>query len=128
MDIIIIKLYRNEDTTDMRDLKLDEFTEKINTLKKYGESINKKILFTVLSASEIAECNFSCFAEVEYSGEITQSEKDYIDEFLCDFSVMGEYDYSGKYLQMNHFQTLEAVIFKKLQNADIITFNHKNDL
>lgn len=121
-DLVIIKVYRNNDTSDLRDLMLDELGENIKELKEFGDQIKKEIFFTVLDASELSETNLTTFAEIEYTGELSPDEKEYYIETIKHFTISGEYNYKKRSLEIIKHNDLQGVIFKKLTNEEYVCF------
>lgn len=75
VDTVIIKVYRNNITcSDYHDISLDNFDLKVKELKNFADSIGKKIYFTVCNALDCAD--FDCFAEITYSGTLSEQEKE----------------------------------------------------
>lgn len=73
-DTVTIKLYRNAISCgDYHDLYADDFAAKIKELKSFAEQIGKNLYFTVCNASDCA--SFDCFAEIAYTGTLSEQEK-----------------------------------------------------
>lgn len=92
-------MYRNAiGCGEYNDLNVDRFQDLVNEIRDFGNSIGKKVLFTICNALNIA--NFDCFAEIEYNGDISPKEKDFyintLKEFSKDAEIKGDtlYDYS----------------------------------
>ena len=74
-DTVVIKVYRNDIAcSEYHDVYLNDFNAKVNELKSYANQIGKKIYFTVCHALDCAD--FDCFAEVSYSGILSEQEKE----------------------------------------------------
>lgn len=80
MDIVLIKLFKKDiECADYHDIMLDDYRKKVEELHKYGEKINKKVLFTVSNASSGLG---DCFAEITTNCILTKQEKEYFVQTL----------------------------------------------
>ncbi len=86
-DIVIIKLYHNVQDGDWHDLQLDEVESRMAHLISYGNSIGKHIMLSVLAHDAVGE--FMCFAEISYTGTVSESEQAYYNELLQFLSCDG---------------------------------------
>lgn len=114
MDIVIIKLFRNEITnSDYHDIMIDDYEEKIKELHKYGEKINKKILFTVTNTMSPISGDF--FAEVTTNCALTEQEKNYFVETIKYFC--GDAEFNRGRLKYETFPV--TVLFNQTHFDDI---------
>lgn len=114
MDIVIIKLFRNDiECADYHDIMIDNFEEKIKELHKYGNEINKKILFTVNNSMSPISGDF--FAEITSNCTLTKQEKTHFIEtikYFCD-----DADINNRTMDIKSIPL--TVLFSKKQFDDI---------
>lgn len=121
METVIIKIYRYEDYTDMQELMQTKLARKINELKEYGKKINKNIFIYICNSEKIVEMkneNLDCFAEIEFTGELTKDEKEFYINTIKHFTIMGNYGVNT----IAAHSRLKSVIIKKLENAEVLNF------
>lgn len=119
MDIVVIKLFRNEiGCSDYHDIMIEEYQEKVEELHKYGEERGKKILFTVCNSMSPIEAD--TFAEVTSNYDISDEEENYyidVIKFFC-----GDAEISYRTMDITFCNPI--VIFKKVDNIKkIISVN-----
>ncbi len=117
-DIVIIKLYHNEQFGDWHDLQLDEVEQRIEYLIAFGDSINKHIMLSVLAHDRVGE--FSCFAEISYTGAVSIQEQTYYNELVEFLSCDGFWheDY------LDNVPTIEHVVYIPLPVATtVVSYN-----
>lgn len=88
-DIVIIKFFKPEYTSaDFHDLymegELGDADADIAELKNFGKKINKTILFSVCNTIDVAWIDG--FAEISYSGTISDEEKQFYVNIIKRFS------------------------------------------
>lgn len=114
MDIVLIKLYRNNiECADYHDIMIDKFDKKVTELHKYGEKINKKILFTINKNSN--SVSGDCFAEITTNCTLTKQEKEYLIDAIKFFC--GDAEISNKTMEIKMKPV--TVLFSQKQFDDI---------
>ena len=109
-DTVSIKVYRNDIACgEYRDITLDEFDLKIKELKDFADHIGKNVYFTVCNAVDCAD--FDCFAEVVYSGELSEQEKEKYTDIIKFFSKDGSIEGGS----LNIYDLPISIIFIKAQ-------------
>lgn len=116
MDLVIIKIYRNEiSCNDYSDIMIDDYEEKVQELHKYGQKIGKKILFHIYNSS------VSCdnFAEITTDFNLTEQEKNYFIEtikFFCGDATITR--------QTMHIEVIPlTIIFNQANTKEIMNIN-----
>ena len=110
MEYIVIKLYLNEMQGDCYDIHSEDFEKNYKNLQGYAESINRRLYLAPMTASLIG---IDPFAEVEYTKDLSQEEKQnivgYIKIFFTDGKVKGR--------ELEEFNTLKMVKFEKIEDG-----------
>lgn len=114
MNIVLIKLFRNDiECADYHDIVMGDYDKKVEELHKYGEKINKKILFTISNA--LSPISGDCFAEITTNCSLTKQEKEYLVETIKFFC--GDAEISGRTLEIK--MSPLTVLFRHQQFDDI---------
>lgn len=115
MDTVIIKLYTNNQLDEYHDLCINEFENILGEMKKYAKEHGKTLCFAAIGNSGFPIDN-DCFAEVEYTGDMQDTEKKYYLETLNELATDAEISVG----EMDIFNTLRFVRFRKITD-EIIT-------
>ncbi len=95
MDFIIIKHYMCELDSDFREINIDKIKTKLNKMKKYAKESGKKLIYlTMTSVYDGFPADSDPYAEVEYTGDLREDEKNQYVHFLKQLSL--DEDYWGK--------------------------------
>lgn len=114
MDIVSIKLFKNDiECADYHDIMIDEYDKKVAELHKYGEKINKKIIFTI--SNNINSISGDCFAEITTNCTLTKQEKEYLVDIIKFFC--GDAEISNKTMEIKTKPV--TVLFSQKQFDDI---------
>ena len=118
MKYVIIKFYGNEIDADWHDIHLEngEYEEDMIEIHNYAEKNGSQLFVTLVTndgQNGPAVCG-DVFAEVEYTEELSEEEKNEYIKFLRKFSKTAEI----KRKAFCDYETLTMVSFKKI-DADI---------
>lgn len=114
MEYIVIKLYLNGIQGDCHDMRTSDFEESFKKLQSYSESINRRLYFAPLTNDQENGLPIDCtpFAEVEYTGVLSNEEKETLVEYMKSFSINAEI----KLPYLEEFSALRMVKFKKIED------------
>ena len=114
MDYIIIKLYLNDIQGDCHDIHIADFEKTFKEMQSYAKSMNRNLYFVPLTSDNNAGLPIACtpFAEIEYTGTLSEAEKKSFVEYMKSFSVDAEI----KTPYLEEFCTLKMVKFKKIED------------
>ena len=117
MSTIIIKLYTQAKFDEYRDLYINEFEALVEEMKKYAAQRQSTLYFAAMSNEQ---CGFpvenDCFAEIEYTGEMQEDDKQYYVASLRKLATDGVVEREG----MSSFETLKFVKFRKISGEIIM--------
>ena len=113
MDHIIVKHYIADLDQDYRELNMDKLGTLLNEMKLYAKSCGKQLLYAVMSES----CDGfpvvqDTFADIEYTGELSDEEKGNYVKFLKRLSYNEEY--SSRNNRMKLHCMLKLIRFRKI--------------
>lgn len=113
MDYIIVKHYIANLDSDYREINMDKLGALLNEMKLYAKSSGKQLLYAVMSES----CDGfpvvqDTFADIEYTGELSDEEKDNYVDFLKRLSYNEEY--SSRSDRMKLHCMLKLIRFRKI--------------
>ena len=124
-DIVLIKLYRNEfSDNDYHDWMIDRYPLFAEELKKHLQERGKSFYLMCLSSDTLngAPCNGNPFAEIEYTGSLTQEEKQNCLETLKKLSSDLEWYQTKngrkKETKSREFSTLTLVKIRKIKEDE----------
>ena len=80
MEYIVIKLYLNEIQCDCHDIHIEDFEETFKKMQSYVKSMNRKLYFVPLTNNLQTGLPINCtpFAEIEYTGTLSETEKNHL--------------------------------------------------
>ncbi len=108
-DLVIIKLFRGEYNDDFKECRADLLENKLYKGYEFARSKNKKLLFSVAGQLDIVD--FGCFAEIEYTNELTQEEREFYAKLVQDFCREGWF--IGEVLEDINLDV--DIVFKKIE-------------
>ena len=113
MDYIIIKHYIADLDTDYREINMDKLGALLNKMKLYAKLNGKQLLYAVMSEScEGFPVAQDTFADIEYTGELSDEEKENYVKFLKRLSYNEEY--SSRNDRMKLHCMLKLIRFRKI--------------
>ena len=114
MEYIVIKLYLNGIQGDCHDIHIEDFEESFKKMQDYARSINRKLYFAPLTSDQECGLPVECtpFAEIEYTGVLSEAEKKTLVQYIKGFSIDAEI----KMPYLNEFCVLKMVKFKKIDD------------
>ncbi len=118
MDYLIIKLYLNEIDPDWHDINMDTYNSELGELDDYAKSMGKKLFFASLhNGGGVDEhSRFRPFAEVEYTGILSEDEKKRYIEYLKKLSIDAQVNHRGNEIIMKEFCALSLIRFKRIED------------
>ena len=118
MDYIVIKLHFNDKNADIHDIYINESNKLFERMRLYAKEHGRSLYFSSVTSG--AECGVPVeiipFAEVEYTGTLTEEEKRQYIDWLKFFSIDGEYVAEGC---IEEFPPLKMVRFRKVDDEFI---------
>lgn len=113
MDYIIVKHYVAELDSDYREINMDKLGALINDMKRYAMSNGKQLLYAVMSeACDGFPAVQDTFADIEYTGELNDEEKENYVRFLKRLSYNEEYSERNDRMKLHCM--LKLVRFRKI--------------
>ena len=114
MEYIVVKLYLNGMQDDCHDMHIEDFEESFKKLQGYVKSTNRKLYFAPLTNNQVIGLPIDCtpFAEIEYTGTLSEAEKKELVQYMKGFSINAEVKRSC----LEEFCTLTMVKFKKVED------------
>ncbi|MBR2339233.1 MAG: hypothetical protein IKA74_00180 [Clostridia bacterium] len=114
MEYVIIKLYVNQLQDDFHDINIDIASSTVKKLKRYAKSKNRKLFFVPIVNDTVYgfPCDCTPFAEIEYTGSLSEEEKKTYVEYAKRFSANTAFD--SKFF--NRFVTISMIRFKKIED------------
>ena len=117
MNTIIIKLYTQVKLGEFSDVYMDEFESLANEMKRYAKQRNGNLYFAAISRDTYEfPVDNDCFAEVEYTDELQNEDKQYYISSLRRLATDGSIDGN----EMISFETLKFVKFRKISDEIIM--------
>lgn len=113
MDYVIIKHYIADLDSDYREINMDRIQRLLDKMKHYAKASGKQLLYAVMS-----ECldGFpvvqDTFADIEYTGELTDEEKNTYVQFLKRLSYNEEYSERPNRIKLHCM--LKLIRFRKI--------------
>ena len=116
---IIIKFYRNENfyTSDYHDLMIDVYPKLVDELATFLQSKGKELFFTCHTPYDLILCN--PMAEILYTGEISQEEKEKCIETLK--LISSDWIRPGR--RIKEVSTLRLVRFHRIEEDELVFVN-----
>lgn len=115
--VVTIKFYRGQIVdTDYHDMILEEYKKLFKQLKDYFKAKNTAVFITYLD-TYLPPLDTTPFAEVEYTGDLSQEDKDFCVQQLV--AMSGDWFYSRKTDSCTEYSTLKLVKFAKISPSDV---------
>ena len=112
MDYIIIKHYIADLDIEYREINMDKIGIMLGKMKRYAKATGRQLLYAVMSEScDGFPVKQDTFADIEYTGELTDEEKNNYIQFLKRLSYNEEY--STRTGRMKLYCMLKMVRFRK---------------
>ena len=113
MDYIIVKHYIADLDLDYREIYMDKLGALLNKMKLYAKSNGKQLFYAVMSES----CDGfpvvqDTFADIEYTGKLSDEEKDNYIKFLKRLSYNEEYNSGNDRMKLHCM--LKLIRFRKI--------------
>lgn len=117
MGTIIVKIFTQAKLGEYHDLCINEFESLINEMKQYAKQRKSILYFSAMSNDPCGfPANSDCFAEIEYTGELQDADKQYYIATLRKLATDGSIEKDG----MSVFETLKFVKFRHISDEIII--------
>ena len=119
MDYIIVKHYIADLDEDYREINMDKIQSLLGKMKEYAKSTGKELLYAAMSEYCLGfPVTPDTFADVEYTGELTNEEKKSYVKFLKLLSYNEEY--SARSDRFRLYSMLRLIRFRKITD-EILT-------
>ena len=113
MDYIIIKHYIADLDPDYREINMSKLEDLLCKMKLYAKESGKQLLYAVMSENDYGfPVRQDTFADIEYTGEISDEEKQRYTQFLKSLSYNEEY--SARNDRMKLHCMLKLIRFRKI--------------
>ena len=118
MNYVTMKLYINEIDGDWHDINEEEYEKSTAQIHEFAKQHNSRLFFTVVSNDGLIGPGIDCdvFAQIEYTEELSEEEKNEYVAFLKEISKSAEV--RGKYL--TPYETLTMVSFRRVVSEVMI--------
>lgn len=119
MDFIIIKHYIADLDEDYREINMSKINSLLDKMKDYAKSTGKELLYAVMSENCYGfPVNQDTFADIEYTGELTDEEKKKYAQFLKGLSYNEEYNSTSN--RMRLYCMLRLIRFRKITDEILV--------
>ena len=120
MNIIVIKHYMCDIDDDYREINMSEFPRVLKQMKAYARSCEKDLIYVTVKnpSTDGLPVDSDAYAEVEYTGDLCDSERKQYVSFLNRLSMNEEYTERSD--RKRRHCVLKAIRFKKI-DGDILT-------
>ena len=116
-DVLTIKFYRGQiRDDDYHDMVIDKYQKIFQQLTDYFKAKNTVVFITYLD-TYLPPLDTTPFADVEYTGELSQADKDFCVQQLV--AMSGDWFYSRKARTCKEYSTIKLVKFAKISSSDV---------